>query len=110
MTSSASFLQPTKAAVAAVRYLKTRAASTGKVGAAGFCFCGGGVINLMAINSPDLYIAVDVAADAVQVAPRIRLDERAAGAVGTMRRLITDSEICVHRVNFLRRIYLLTIA
>jgi carboxymethylenebutenolidase len=45
------------AAVSAVRFLKTHAESNGKVGTVGFCF-GGGVVNLMAINSPDLDAAV----------------------------------------------------
>jgi len=45
------------AAVAAVGFLKTHPDSTGKVGAVGFCF-GGGVVNRMATDSPDLAAAV----------------------------------------------------
>jgi len=44
-------------AVAAVTFLKNHAESTGKVGAVGFCF-GGGVVNRMATDSPDLAAAV----------------------------------------------------
>jgi len=44
-------------AVATVSFLKAHAESTGKVGAVGFCF-GGGMVDLMAMNSPDLDAAV----------------------------------------------------
>ena len=44
-------------AVAAVPYLAHRPETNGKVGAVGFCF-GGGIVNLMAVNSPDLSAAV----------------------------------------------------
>ncbi len=44
-------------AVAAVTYLKSHPESTMKVGAIGFCF-GGGVVNRMATDSPDLLAAV----------------------------------------------------
>jgi carboxymethylenebutenolidase len=43
--------------VATVSFLKAHAESTGKVGAVGFCF-GGGMVDLMAMNSPDLDAAV----------------------------------------------------
>ncbi len=43
--------------VAAVKYLKTHPQSTGKVGCMGFCW-GGGMVNQMAVNSPDLIAAV----------------------------------------------------
>jgi carboxymethylenebutenolidase len=43
--------------VAAVKYLKTHPASTGKVGVVGFCW-GGERANLLAVNSPDLVAAV----------------------------------------------------
>jgi carboxymethylenebutenolidase len=43
--------------VATVSFLKTHAESTGKVGMVGFCF-GGGMTNLVAMNSPDLTAAV----------------------------------------------------
>jgi carboxymethylenebutenolidase len=44
-------------AVAGVTYMKGHAESTGKVGAVGFCF-GGGVVNRMATDSPDLTAGV----------------------------------------------------
>lgn len=43
--------------VAAVRYLKTHPASTGKVGVIGFCW-GGGMANEVAVNSSDVLAAV----------------------------------------------------
>jgi len=44
-------------AVAAIAYLKSLPQSNGKVGAVGFCF-GGGIVNQMAVASPDLVAAV----------------------------------------------------
>ena len=44
-------------AVAAIPYLAGRSETNGKVGAVGFCF-GGGIVNQMAVNSPDLAAAV----------------------------------------------------
>ena len=43
--------------VAAVRYLKTHPASTGKVGVVGFCW-GGEMANQVAVNSPDVIAVV----------------------------------------------------
>lgn len=43
--------------VAAAKYLKTHAQSTGKVGCMGFCW-GGGMTNQVAVHSPDLAAAV----------------------------------------------------
>jgi carboxymethylenebutenolidase len=43
--------------VAAVRYLRTHAGSTGKVGVIGFCW-GGGMANEVAVNSPDVLAVV----------------------------------------------------
>ncbi len=43
--------------VATVAFLKTDARSTGKVGAIGFCW-GGGMVNQLAIASPDLIVGV----------------------------------------------------
>jgi carboxymethylenebutenolidase len=45
------------ASVTAVSFLQKHAESTGKVGAIGFCF-GGGVVNRMATDSPDLVAGV----------------------------------------------------
>jgi carboxymethylenebutenolidase len=47
----------TKNYVAAVKYLNTHPASTGKVGTVGFCW-GGGMANQVAVHSPDLVAAV----------------------------------------------------
>ena len=44
------------AAVAGAAYLAKHAESTGKVGAVGFCF-GGGVVNWLATDSPDIAAA-----------------------------------------------------
>jgi carboxymethylenebutenolidase len=44
-------------AVAAIAYLQSYPASNGNVGAIGFCF-GGGIVNQMAINGPDLKAGV----------------------------------------------------
>ena len=44
-------------AVAAIPDLRDHAATNGNVGAVGFCF-GGGIVNEMAVNSPDLLAAV----------------------------------------------------
>jgi len=43
--------------LAAVKYLKTLPRSTGKVGVVGFCW-GGGMANLVAVNSPDVLAVV----------------------------------------------------
>jgi carboxymethylenebutenolidase len=45
------------AAVAAVGFIESHPESNGKVGAVGFCF-GGGIVNRMAVASPDLKAAV----------------------------------------------------
>lgn len=44
-------------AVASVAFLKSNSASNGKVGAVGFCW-GGGMVNMLAVNAPDLNAAV----------------------------------------------------
>jgi carboxymethylenebutenolidase len=44
-------------AVATVTYLKGFKGGNGKVGAVGFCW-GGGIVNMLAVNSPDLVAAV----------------------------------------------------
>ena len=44
-------------AVATAAYLKQHSSSNGKVGAVGFCW-GGGVVNRLAVNAPDLAAAV----------------------------------------------------
>jgi carboxymethylenebutenolidase len=65
-------------AVAAIAYLRSHPASNGKVGAIGFCF-GGGIVNQMAVNSPDLAAAVAYygsqpsAEDAAKIRARLML-------------------------------------
>ncbi len=65
-------------AVAAVPYLAGRAEANGKVGAVGFCF-GGGIVNLMAVASPQLLAAVayygaqPAAADAAKIKAKLML-------------------------------------
>ena len=49
--------QPIADAVATVAYLKTIDGGNGKVGAIGFCW-GGGQVNMLAVNAPDLDAAV----------------------------------------------------
>lgn len=59
--------------VAAVKYLKTHALSTGKVGVVGFCW-GGAMANQVAVHSPDVVAAVPyygTVADAADV-PKIK--------------------------------------
>jgi carboxymethylenebutenolidase len=58
------------AALAAIPFMKKHAESTGKIGAVGFCY-GGGVVNSMAVASPDLaagvaYYGAQPPADKVQ--------------------------------------------
>ena len=52
--------------VAAVSYLKGHPNSTGKVGAIGFCW-GGGMVNLIAANSPDLIAAAPYYGDVPEI-------------------------------------------
>jgi len=59
--------------VAAVKYLKAHANSTGKVGTVGFCW-GGGMANQLAVHSPDLIAAVPYygPAPATEDVPKIK--------------------------------------
>jgi carboxymethylenebutenolidase len=65
-------------AVAAIAYLKGLPQSNGKVGAVGFCF-GGGIVNQMAVASPDLaagvayYGAQPAAADVAKIKAKLML-------------------------------------
>jgi carboxymethylenebutenolidase len=65
-------------AVAAVAFLKSDAASTGKVGAVGFCW-GGGMVNQTAIHAPDLgagvafYGRVPASADVAKIRAKMLL-------------------------------------
>ena len=64
--------------VAAVAYLKRRPDAAGPVGAVGFCF-GGGMVNQLAVNAPDLaagvpfYGSVAPAADAPKIKAKLQL-------------------------------------
>ena len=64
--------------IATVAFLKGHAVSNGKVGAIGFCW-GGGTVNQIAVNSPDLaaaapyYGAQPAAADAARIEARLLL-------------------------------------
>jgi carboxymethylenebutenolidase len=64
--------------VAAVAYLKGRPDAAGPVGATGFCW-GGGMVNLLAVNAPDLAAAVPFyglvppAADVPRIKARLQL-------------------------------------
>ena len=65
-------------AVAAIAFLKSHQASNGNVGAIGFCF-GGGIVNQMAVASPDLMAGVPYyggqppAADVAKIEARMML-------------------------------------
>ncbi len=65
-------------AVAAVPYMAKRPETNGKVGAVGFCF-GGGIVNQMAVNSPDLVAGVayygqqPAAADVAKIKAKLML-------------------------------------
>lgn len=65
-------------AVAAIAFLKSHPASNGNVGAIGFCF-GGGIVNQMAVASPDLMAGVPYyggqppAADVAKIEARMML-------------------------------------
>lgn len=65
-------------AVAAIPYLKQRPEANGKVGAVGYCF-GGGIVNLMAVASPDLVASVayygmqPAAADVAKIKAKLML-------------------------------------
>jgi len=63
----------TKDFVAAVKYLKTRPLSSGKVGVVGFCW-GGAMANQVAVYSPDLVAAIPYygAAPAPEDVPKIK--------------------------------------
>lgn len=88
-------------AVATVAFLEEHAQSTGKVGAIGFCW-GGGLVNRLAVNSPDLkagvaYYGAQAKAEDV---PKIKaalllhyagLDERINAGIDAYRKALTDN-------------------
>ncbi|KOF16024.1 carboxymethylenebutenolidase [Ensifer adhaerens] len=88
-------------AVATVAFLEQHAQSTGKVGAIGFCW-GGGLVNRLAVNAPDLkagvaYYGAQAKAEDV---PKIKaalllhyagLDERINAGIEAYRKALTDN-------------------
>lgn len=87
--------------VATVAFLEQHAQSTGKVGAIGFCW-GGGLVNRLAVNAPDLkagvaYYGAQAKAEDV---PKIKaalllhyagLDERINAGIEAYRKALTDN-------------------
>ena len=89
--------------VAAIKYLKTRPLSTGKVGCVGFCW-GGGMANQMAVASPDLSAAVPFygRVAAVEDVPKIKaslllqyagLDERINAGIPAFEEALKKASI-----------------
>jgi carboxymethylenebutenolidase len=89
--------------VAGVRYLQTRPDSNGKVGAVGFCY-GGGVVNQLAVELPDLAAGVPYygsqpsAEDAARIkAPLLihngELDTRIAGGQAAFGEALTKAGV-----------------
>ncbi|RVG32576.1 dienelactone hydrolase family protein [Sinorhizobium meliloti] len=106
-----SALEPTVTnanAVATVSFLKGHAESTGNVGAIGFCW-GGGLVNRLAVNAPDLkagvaYYGAQAKAEDV---PKIKaalllhyagLDERINAGIEAYRKALTENgkDVTIH--------------
>jgi carboxymethylenebutenolidase len=106
-----SALEPTETnanAVATVSFLKGHAESTGNVGAIGFCW-GGGLVNRLAVNAPDLkagvaYYGAQAKAEDV---PKIKaalllhyagLDERINAGIEAYRKALTENgkDVTIH--------------
>jgi carboxymethylenebutenolidase len=90
-------------AVATVAFLKQHESSNGNVGAVGFCW-GGGLVNQLAVNSPDLaagvayYGRVPEAADVSKIKARMLLhyaglDERINEGIPTYRKALEDAKV-----------------
>ncbi|MDE3796642.1 dienelactone hydrolase family protein [Sinorhizobium meliloti] len=95
-------------AVATVSFLKSHAESTGNVGAIGFCW-GGGLVNRLAVNAPDLkagvaYYGAQAKAEDV---PKIKaalllhyagLDERINAGIEAYRKALTENgkDVTIH--------------
>jgi carboxymethylenebutenolidase len=90
-------------AVATVAHLKQHPASNGQVGAVGFCW-GGGLVNQLAVNSPDLaagvayYGRVPEAADVGKIKAKILLhyaglDERINEGVPAYRKALEEAKV-----------------
>ncbi|WP_457582390.1 dienelactone hydrolase family protein [Ensifer canadensis] len=87
--------------VATVAFLEQHAQSTGKVGAIGFCW-GGGLVNRLAVNAPDLKAGVAYygAQPKAEDVPKIKaalllhyagLDERINAGIETYRKALVDN-------------------
>jgi carboxymethylenebutenolidase len=90
-------------AVATVAFLKQHESSNGNVGAVGFCW-GGGLVNQLAVNSPDLaagvayYGRVPEAADVSKIKARLLLhyaglDERINEGIPAYRKALEDAKV-----------------
>jgi carboxymethylenebutenolidase len=95
-------------AVATVTFLKQHQSANGKVGAIGFCW-GGGLVNQLAVNAPDLaaavvyYGQVPQAADVAKIKAKMLLhyaglDERINEGIPGYRKALEDAKI-VHQIN-----------
>lgn len=90
-------------AVATVAFLKQHESSNGNVGAVGFCW-GGGLVNQLAVNSPDLvagvayYGRVPEAADVSKIKARMLLhyaglDERINEGIPAYRKALEEAKV-----------------
>jgi len=95
--------------VAAVRYLKTHPASTGKVGVVGFCW-GGAMANQVAVNSPDVLAAVPFygGQPASEDVPKIKasLQLHYAGLDERINKGIADYEAALKKASVDYKIYM----
>jgi carboxymethylenebutenolidase len=93
--------ETTEDAVDTVAFLKGHADSTGSVGAIGFCW-GGGLVNRLAVNAPDLKAAVAYygAQPKAEDVPKIKaalllhyagLDERINAGIDAYRKALTEN-------------------
>ncbi len=95
--------------VAAVKYLKTHPASTGKVGVVGFCW-GGAMANQVAVNSPDVLAAVPFygGQPASEDVPKIKasLQLHYAGLDERINKGIADYEAALKKASVDYKIYM----
>ena len=95
--------------VAAVKYLKTHPASTGKVGVVGFCW-GGAMANQVAVNSPDVSAAVPFygSQPASEDVPKIKasLQLHYAGLDERINKGIADYEAALKKASVNYTIYM----
>jgi carboxymethylenebutenolidase len=95
--------------VAAVKYLKTHPASTGKVGVVGFCW-GGAMANQVAVNSPDVLAVVPYygAQPASEDVPKIKasLQLHYAGLDERINKGIAEYEAALKKASVDYKIYM----